>query len=361
MSQMSVIEQPPTNFEENPGLDSSEIVEEGLFTIPSCLVDQTVWYCFVVDESGDTVDKIPAAPTPDPTYIDGFDPDDEHLVDFATAFSAVRQSQQLYGDRGLSGIMLSLGSCDVGIIDIDDCIDEDGQLSELAATVVDGLSNTMWEVSPSGSGLHGYVRDTQGLDEDYVKKQNDALEIYQDRGVTFTGRKVVGTSASIVECDGLLRSYQRLYNDKRSESSSGSQSGSTSSRSSTNNGQMGTAQEAGLGTEEFRQALRAEKSDLSDRQIEVIEAMCRYDDDAWELWHEGHSASSASRDKSKNDMSLVGKLAWWGREADMFDFELDQSEIEECFLLSALGNRRKIRQRPGKVSLTAYNAIHYDG
>jgi len=358
---MSVIEQSPTKFASNPGIDNSEIVEEGRFTIPSSLVDQDVWYCFVIDESGDTVDKIPAAPRPNPRYIDGFDPDESELVDFDTAFTAVRKSQQMYGDDGLAGIMLSLSSCDVGIIDIDDCIDENGQMSELAQTIVSDLDNTMWEISPSSSGLHGYVRDTQSLDPDYVKKQNDALEIYTERGVTFTGRKVVGTSDTIVECDGLLRAYQRQYNDKRTESSSGSQSGSTSSRSSGNNGQMGVAQEAGLGTDEFRDALRAEKGDLSDRQQEVIEAMCNYDDGARDLFEQGHSAPGASSDESRNDMALMGRLAWWGREADMFDFTLTQSDIEECFLVSELGTRRKIQQRPGKVSLTAYNAIHYDG
>ncbi len=358
---MSVIKQSPTNCSTTQALENSGIVHEGHFTVPNSISREDVWYCFVIDESGDTVDKIPAAPRPDPMYINGFDPDESELVDFESAFEAVRESRRCHGDDGLDGIMLSLGSCDVGVIDIDDCIDDEGRMTELAQTMVDDLDNTFWEVSPSGNGLHGYVRDTTDLDPDFVKKQNDALEIYTDRGVTFTGRKVVGTSDSIVECDGLLRSYQRMYNDKRTESSSGSQSGSTSSRSSGNNGQMGVAQEAGLGTDEFQRALRAKKGDLSDSQVEVIDAMCRYDDEAKALFEKGHSASSASRDESRNDMSLMGKLAWWGREADMFDFELSQSQIEECFLVSSLGDRRKIQQRPGKVSLTAYNAIHYDG
>ena len=347
-----------STIEQSPETDGSDVVEEGPFVIPASINHDQVWYCFVVDESGDTVDKIPAAPRPDPKYINGFDPDDEHLVDFNSAFGAVRESQSRHGDEGLDGIMLSLSSCDVGVIDIDDCIDDEGRMTELATDVVEGLSDTMWEVSPSGSGLHGYVRDTTDLDPEYVKKQNDALEIYTDRGVTFTGRKVVGTSASIVECDGLLRSYQRKYNDERTESSS---SRSTPSRSSSSDTRMGTARQDGLGTDEFRKALRADKGDLSDRQRRVIDAMCKYDDGARELFKLGHGAPGASNDESRNDMSLMGRIAWWGIEADMFDFKLDQSEIEECFLLSALGDRRKIQQRPGKVSITAYNAIHYDG
>lgn len=124
---------------------------------------------------------------------------------------------------------------------------------------------------------------------------------------------------------------------------------------------MSVARDAGLGTDEFHEALGADKGDLSDQQQRVIESMCKYDDGACELFEEGHSAPEASDDRSRNDMALMGRLAWWGREADMFDFELSQSKIEEAFLVSELGSRREIRQRPGKVSLTAYNAIHRSG
>lgn len=321
------------------------------FIVPESIRDQEVWHCFCYD--GD--DKIPAAPTAEIEYVDGYDPDPEYLVDFETAFEVVDKARRgLSG--GVDGVMLNLGACDVVVIDLDDVVDDDGTLSDLAHNLTEDLTDTFWEISPSGNGLHGYLCDDVELDESYVQKDEGGLECYTSRAVTFTGRHVEGTSESILELDGALRAYQRQYNAKRDSEPTGDTSEPTHSVGSSPS--IDRARDGGLGTDEFEGLVGADKEALSDQQRKVVEAMCEYDDGARALYEDGHEASCAVDDKSRNDMSLMGRIAWWGQTADMFDFSLSQSQIEEIFVISALGNRSKIRQRPDVVSLTAYNAIN---
>ena len=85
---------------------------------------------------------------------------------------------------------------DLGIvgIDLDKCIGEDGQLSDLAARWVSKL-NSYTEISPSGRGLHILVKGTLTL-----AKKRQGVELYSDgRYFTYTGKRWPGTPPDIRE------------------------------------------------------------------------------------------------------------------------------------------------------------------
>lgn len=86
------------------------------------------------------------------------------------------------------GIMLGNGICG---IDIDNCINESGELSELSKDVIN-VMDTYTEKSPSGNGIHilfyGELLEFENL---YKKNPHNGIEIYsKDRFFTFTGNHV---------------------------------------------------------------------------------------------------------------------------------------------------------------------------
>lgn len=89
-------------------------------------------------------------------------------------------------------------------IDIDHCIDEDGNLSEMAMDVIDYCS-TYTEVSPSGTGIRLIFKTNTPLEKDYyyINNQKIGLEIYLSdqthKFVTITGD--VKFSANIADID----------------------------------------------------------------------------------------------------------------------------------------------------------------
>lgn len=85
---------------------------------------------------------------------------------------------------------------DLGIvgIDLDKCIDADGQLSDMAARWVSRL-NSYTEVSPSGRGLHILVRGVL-----LQAEKRPGVELYSTgRYFTYTGRRWPGTHLEIRE------------------------------------------------------------------------------------------------------------------------------------------------------------------
>jgi hypothetical protein len=72
-------------------------------------------------------------------------------------------------------------------IDLDDCVD-DGKLNCFAQSIVDNVPS-YWEISPSGTGIKGYLIGELG---DYRSKSATApIEVYQGRRFfTFTGKSI---------------------------------------------------------------------------------------------------------------------------------------------------------------------------
>jgi len=71
-------------------------------------------------------------------------------------------------------------------IDLDDCFDEAGVMSPVAQDIYDHLSDTYWEYSPSGNGLHGFMRAVKPNDR--TKDTALGIEVYSGSNfVTVTG------------------------------------------------------------------------------------------------------------------------------------------------------------------------------
>ena len=107
-------------------------------------------------------------------------------------FTGFDTAMARYEKGGYDGIgILVKGS--VAAFDIDGCIDADGNLSPLAASVLGEFKNCYVEVSPSGTGLRGFFKTADGFIYDkekyYIKR--GGLEIYvpgvTNRFVTVTG------------------------------------------------------------------------------------------------------------------------------------------------------------------------------
>ncbi len=94
-------------------------------------------------------------------------------------------------------------------IDLDHCIDPDtGAMNDEAKEIVDRL-NSYAEISPSGQGLHIFVRG--GLPEG--PRKNGKVEIYDSkRFFTVTGNVVEGAPSAVIERHAeLLQLYDELF------------------------------------------------------------------------------------------------------------------------------------------------------
>lgn len=88
-------------------------------------------------------------------------------------------------------------------IDLDDCFDEGGVLRGTAQDIFDHFSQTYWEYSPSGNGLHGFM---QGV-KPHERTKDSALgvEVYSGFNfVTVTGDRVDGTGEDAVPMQDAL-------------------------------------------------------------------------------------------------------------------------------------------------------------
>ena len=82
-------------------------------------------------------------------------------------------------------------------IDLDDCFQEDGTLTEMAADIVDHFINTYMEYSPSGNGLHIFCKGTKP----YQRTRGVGIEVYTGENfVTVTGDHVKQSGEHVLNC-----------------------------------------------------------------------------------------------------------------------------------------------------------------
>lgn len=111
--------------------------------------------------------------------------DPKNLSDFE---QATKNAEKYH----LSGVGVSLGNGIAGI-DLDHCIDDDGNFSEFAKEILSCV-NSYAEFSPRGHGLH-IIFKYQG---DKPNKKTDTIEFYTgDRYFTFTGKTIKDASGNI--------------------------------------------------------------------------------------------------------------------------------------------------------------------
>lgn len=95
-------------------------------------------------------------------------------------------------------------------IDIDHCLDEHGNPNEIAAAILEKLPQTYIEISPSGTGLHIFIRGR--LPPGGNKNSQHGVEMYASRRYfTMTGNQYSKSVDLIAENDGALEYIHRQF------------------------------------------------------------------------------------------------------------------------------------------------------
>jgi hypothetical protein len=161
-------------------------------TFPPELAARPQWVVWRLekDAKGERDTKIPYNPRSG-GKASSTNPDTWTSLDFAE--KALRK----HSYSGL-GFMFTKEAGIVGV-DIDHCI-VDGALNETAAAILEKLPPTYMEISPSGTGMHIFLRGV--MPDGGSKNSKSGVEMYvHSRYFTMTGRRY-GDSPSVVAADG---------------------------------------------------------------------------------------------------------------------------------------------------------------
>ena len=167
-------------------------------TIPTRLKTIPQWVCWRAIPNGNRIEKIPVCAA---TGSNASSTDPRTWADFSTA------RMRAHNDQLGLGFVFEKQAGIVGV-DLDKCRDaETGTLEPWAEEIVKRL-NTYGEVSPSGLGLHLYMRGT--LPPGRRKKAN--VEVYEDgRFFTVTGQHLAGTPTTIENRTNELAAFHAAH------------------------------------------------------------------------------------------------------------------------------------------------------
>ena len=145
--------------------------------------------CWRKEHRNGTDTKVPYTPTSGNRAKSN---DVKTFCSFEQALTAYNNSQNT--KHPYSGLGICVDG-NIGAIDIDHCLDADGNLNDVATAVLGAFNDCYFEVSPSGTGLRGFFQLSQDFKYDmavyYTKNSRYGLEIYlpgyTSRFVTVTG------------------------------------------------------------------------------------------------------------------------------------------------------------------------------
>jgi hypothetical protein len=102
-------------------------------------------------------------------------------------------------------------------IDLDDCLDPEGNVKPWARGIVERFADTYTEVSPSGRGLKLWARGSLPANVATVRVEDGGIELYDHaRYFTFTGGAFRGAPLQVEDhSSDLLALYERLTKSKR--------------------------------------------------------------------------------------------------------------------------------------------------
>jgi primase-polymerase (primpol)-like protein len=153
-------------------------------SIPADLLSRGQWVVWRREDRGDKATKVPYTAVDPSRPASSTDPSTWATVDEALA--------SCHAADGL-GYVFAPDDPFVGV-DLDDCIDESGELEPWAAEIVEAL-DSYTERSPSGRGLHVFVRGRLGGS----RRRHGRFEVYdQGRYFATTGERV-GTRDTVEE------------------------------------------------------------------------------------------------------------------------------------------------------------------
>ena len=99
-------------------------------------------------------------------------------------------------------------------VDIDHCVDENGNLSDMARDIID-YCQSYTEYSPSGTGIRIIFKTQVKIDKDqyYINNRNNGLEIYisdnTSKFVSITGNKLSGDNINELDITYILDKYMK--------------------------------------------------------------------------------------------------------------------------------------------------------
>lgn len=173
--------------------------------IPEELSTRKIWLLWAELKRGDDSTKIPIAPWITGTYHTPINAHDQNN------WTTYEEAEQYQRDANVQSVGLAFEICDgiVGI-DLDDCIDADGKISDFASDLVK-KTDTYVEISPSGTGLHilGLGRKRKALIHTGTSQK---IEIYsENRFFTFTGKGFKEGRTELTNIDDLLDELYSQY------------------------------------------------------------------------------------------------------------------------------------------------------
>jgi len=163
---------------------------------PAALTTLSQWVCWRMEEDGKgRPTKIPYNPK---TGNKASSTNPKTWADFDFAARALAQHDY----SGLGFVFTKDGGI-VGV-DIDHCVDpENGALNETAAAILEKLPPTYIEISPSGTGLHIFLRGA--MPEGGSRNAKSGVEMYSHaRYFTMTGKRYGNCSLDIADDGGAL-------------------------------------------------------------------------------------------------------------------------------------------------------------
>jgi P4 family phage/plasmid primase-like protien len=182
---------------------------QSLDAVPASLIELAQWVCWKYIERGGKQTKVPfnpktggSASTTDPTTWSSFE-------DAVLAWRS--------GEHAGVGFVFTSDDPFCGI-DLDDCIDDEGNIVSAAQAIIDGL-DSYTEVSPSGKGVKVFIsgRKPEGLGcKSKALKGFRETEVYDHgRFFTVTGMHVPGTPQIVLERQAALEALcEQLWTKK---------------------------------------------------------------------------------------------------------------------------------------------------
>lgn len=171
-----------------------------MMAIPKALAERPQWLCWrFVDTGKPRLGKPPVSPRTGMVCAKN----DES--EFTTLHDAL-MAMEKYDLDGVGFVFTGGFVC----IDLDDAFGEDNRLTPVAQDVFDHFSNTYWEYSPSGNGLHGFMYGVKPNER--TKDSALGIEVYSGYNfVTVTGDHVDGTNANAVDMQTSLDWLYETY------------------------------------------------------------------------------------------------------------------------------------------------------
>jgi putative DNA primase/helicase len=195
--------------ERSPHVMQNVLIRSNLLreNIPNELKELKQWVCYQARPRNGKITKVPIDPS---SGIAINIQDNKNWLSFEDAL------QYMCNMKNVSGIGFVFTETDPYVgIDIDNCIDENGEWNEVAQMVYEHLKNDGYvEYSPSGRGLHIIIK---GRKQSNKSKNTDlGIEMYsQDRYFTVTGNAI--NQVDQIKNAAGLRIIEELYFTEKGE------------------------------------------------------------------------------------------------------------------------------------------------